>query len=224
MKLPCRLTLWQTNRYVALFLHHLQQIQQYHPPKSTGKSQEIYIITTIFHRGLWNRKKIWLWIVKNRGYGKQFQSAMHQKTLSNRNSSSNVHVNSIGASASSTEPSMVVSVLRKMVSTSQAEKNLNMLSRTSLKGNVTGKCRSERTHSLDATSNLLSSRASIPHHHHHHQGESDLVDASCRVVYLMKVVICNGKLHKFANWICFPEINLIAVVIDARIMWNHNHQ
>ena len=96
MKLPCRLTLWQTNRYVALFLHHLQQIQQYHPPKSTGKSQEIYIITTIFHRGLWNRKKIWLWIVKNRGYGKQFQSAMHQKTLSNRNSSSNVHVNSIG--------------------------------------------------------------------------------------------------------------------------------
>ena len=74
---------------------------------------------------------------------------------------------------------MVVSVLRKMVSTSQAEKNLNMLSRTSLKGNVTGKCRSERTHSLDATSNLLSSRASIPHHHHHHRGESDLVDASC---------------------------------------------
>ena len=37
----------------------------------------------------------------------------------------------------------------------------------------------DHLHSLDVTSNLLSSRGSIPHHHHHHPGESDLVDVSC---------------------------------------------
>ena len=37
----------------------------------------------------------------------------------------------------------------------------------------------DHLHSLDVTSNLLSSRGSIPHHHHHHSGESDLVDISC---------------------------------------------
>lgn len=37
----------------------------------------------------------------------------------------------------------------------------------------------DHLHSLDVTSNLLSSRGSIPHHHHHQLGESDLVDVSC---------------------------------------------
>lgn len=102
----------------------------------------------------------------------------YQKTLSNRNSSSNIHVKSTVASASSTESSMVVSDLRKMVSRSQAEKNLHVLS-SSHKGNVIGKSRSERTHLLDVTSNLLSSRGSIPHPHHQHPREPDLVDVSC---------------------------------------------